>query len=322
MADVLASSCESSNSNNPSKEVGPVTDDVEKGPSTTDSLSKYGDAAVYTVEFVSTMVQTLNLILLTASELHGLRVLLSKAFETGDTDAEELALLNPHDEQSGTRTGVQVFVSLFRCWCHSPVATFSLCLLGRAYSVAFALVKKFSEMEVTCGFLMQIDKLVNLLESPVFLHLRLQLLDVESPYHAPLLKSCYGLLMLLPQSDAFRSLNDRLSTVCDLRDNLGMPPNVGTPMIPSSKRQTELLTRFDEVMSFHRSLRSRENQQMLSGEFLHDSNRGRGASVGKAPVKIRAVNGVSGSTGAGATINGSDHGDPPAQSRGRITQEV
>ena len=317
MADVLASACETNKSNHPTKEDTDITDDIEKGPSVTDPLSKYDDTANYSVEFVSTMVQTLNLILLTASELHGLRVLLSKAFETKDSEFEELTITNPHDEQSGTRTGVQVFVSLFRCWCHSPVATFSLCLLGRAYSVAFALVKKFSEMEVTVGFLMQIDKLVNLLESPVFLHLRLQLLDVESPYHAPLLKSCYGLLMLLPQSDAFRSLNDRLSTVCDLRDNLGIPPNMKAPTIPSSKRQTELLARFDEVMNYHRKLRSRENQQMLSGELLHDGARGRNTAANST-----GKHGASGSTGTGAASNGSDHGDSAIPGRGRITQEV
>ena len=46
---------------------------------------------------------------------------------------------------------------------------------------------------------MQIDKLVQLLESPIFVHLRLQLLDVHAPSHPDLLRSLYGLLMLLPQ---------------------------------------------------------------------------------------------------------------------------
>lgn len=45
----------------------------------------------------------------------------------------------------------------------------------------------------------QVDKLVQLLESPIFLHLRLQLLDVDSPSYPALLKSLYGILMLLPQ---------------------------------------------------------------------------------------------------------------------------
>lgn len=90
-----------------------------------------------------------------------------------------------------------------------------------------------ADLEVTVAFLVQIDKLVQLIESPVFtceLHrkvlrnlsltwdawnppvdLRLQLLEPEKyPY---LFKCLYGLLMLLPQSSAFVSLRNRLNAV-------------------------------------------------------------------------------------------------------------
>lgn len=50
-----------------------------------------------------------------------------------------------------------------------------------------------------CAGVIQVDKLVQLLESPIFLNLRLQLLDVDSPSYPALLKSLYGILMLLPQ---------------------------------------------------------------------------------------------------------------------------
>jgi len=54
----------------------------------------------------------------------------------------------------------------------------------------------------------QIDRLVQLLETPSFTFLRLQLLQPSQ--HADLLRACYGLLMLLPQSSAFRTLHARL----------------------------------------------------------------------------------------------------------------
>jgi vacuole morphology and inheritance protein 14 len=61
---------------------------------------------------------------------------------------------------------------------------------------------------------MEIDKLVQLLESPIFLHLRLQLLSPEKyPF---LFKTLYGLLMLLPQTAAFTTLKNRLTTVTTL----------------------------------------------------------------------------------------------------------
>ena len=75
--------------------------------------------------------------------------------------------------------------------------------------------------------LIQIDKLVQLLESPVFtcmvetlifrscadfyIDLRLQLLEPEK--HPHLYKCLYGLLMLLPQSSAFAALKNRLNSV-------------------------------------------------------------------------------------------------------------
>lgn len=183
---------------------------------------------------------------------------------------------------------------------------------------------------------MQIDKLVQLLESPVFVHLRLQLLDVESPHHAPLLKSCYGLLMLLPQSDAFRSLNDRLTTVCNLRDNLGIPPTLTPAQKKSrlgllSKRQHDLLGHFDKVMDLHRTMRGREMQQLMSGELLHRttnsggiSSKGAGRLAGSGPAGTGVSTNGSGSPSVFYTggENGGSAGSSAAANRGRITQEV
>ena len=222
-----------------------------------------GGADVATLEFVSTMVQTLNLILLTASELHDLRSILSESF---DPDRRKRA------KRGGGDDGTKVFASLFHCWCHNPVSTFSLCLLAQAHDLSFALIKRFSDLEVTVGLLMQIDKLVQLLESPIFIHLRLQLLDVDTPYHAPLLKALYGLLMLLPQSDAYRSLNDRLTAVCNLRDNLGISPTLvfedettTTLTIMNNVKWDTLLERFDTVMYLHREAKERQQEE----ELLH-----------------------------------------------------
>lgn len=160
------------------------------------------------LDFASTMVQTLNLILLTAPELLPLRSALTGCFEA---DA------NPSDRET--------FHTLFKCWCHNPVATFSLCLLAQSYDLSAALVHKFAKVDVTVGFLMQIDKLIQLIESPIFMQLRLQLLEVGSENQCDLLKSLYGLLMLLPQSQAYKTLSDRLATVSSLKMHLAFCAN-------------------------------------------------------------------------------------------------
>ena len=104
-----------------------------------------------------------------------------------------------------------LFTSLYRSWCHNPVATIALCLLSQNYEHSSDLVQKFDKIEITAGTLKEIDKLVQLLESPIFAFLRLQLLDPCQ--HAPLVRTLYGLLMLLPQSTAFSTLKHRLGCV-------------------------------------------------------------------------------------------------------------
>ncbi|EGZ10830.1 hypothetical protein PHYSODRAFT_520183 [Phytophthora sojae] len=155
-------------------------------------------------EFAAVMVQTLNLILLTANELEHLRDILRRSFQPRASEDD-----------------VQVFTALFRSWCHNPIAAFSLCLLAQSYSLSAALISKFADIDASVGFLMQIDKLVQLLESPIFIHMRLQLLEIQEDYHTDLVKSLYGLLMLLPQSAAFRVLRDRLASVTSMATAIG-----------------------------------------------------------------------------------------------------
>lgn len=202
------------------------------------------------LEFASLMVQTLNLILLTAPELSPLRKMLKNSFQSRATEQER-----------------QIFTALFVCWAHNPVATFSLCLLAQCYDLSSRLILKFAEVDVTVGFLMQIDKLIQLLESPIFIQLRLHLLETNSPSHADLLKSLYGLLMLLPQSQAYKMLSDRLTIVSSLHMHIGLNnvnrgtgggPPVAVPLLPASDVTAiyaSLISQFELVQEKHTEFR-------------------------------------------------------------------
>ena len=208
------------------------------------------------LEFIGHMVQTLNLILLTAPELIILRKSLKNCFEnykiknnhststsqklikhenikklifpsdsnmnnslqndiddnvdknknnstnnnnaihTNNYDNNNHDNDNDNDSNPCEENDSDLFIALFSSWCHNPVATFSLCLLSQAYNLSSKLILRFAEVDVTVGFLMQIDKLIQLIESPVFINLRLQLLEVTTKHHNDLLKSLYGLLMV------------------------------------------------------------------------------------------------------------------------------
>ena len=180
------------------------------------------------LEFAALFVQTLNLILLTAPELSPLRKTLQlcggDVLQTNPLPAATKASSMPETVDVSaaldTSRGIDTFRALFKCWCHNPVATFSLCLLSQAYELSARLVEQFGQADITVGLLMQVDKLVQLIESPIFVHLRLQLLRSDHERHPYLLRSLYGLLMILPQSQAYKTLSERLTTVSSLQLHL------------------------------------------------------------------------------------------------------
>jgi len=117
--------------------------------------------------------------------------------------------------------------------------------MAQAYEHASNLLPVFAEFDIGAPILIQIDKLVQLLESPIFTNLRLQLLEPDKyPY---LLKALYGLLMILPQSSAFATLRNRLNAVSSLgfvhavpKMSLGQAPTVPPSARNSSIRREEL----------------------------------------------------------------------------------
>uniref|UniRef100_A0A3Q7FZA7 EF-hand domain-containing protein n=2 Tax=Solanum lycopersicum TaxID=4081 RepID=A0A3Q7FZA7_SOLLC len=106
------------------------------------------------LDFASVMVQALNLILLTSPELSDLR--------------EDLKQSLIKD------SGRDLLLSLYASWCHSPMAMISLCLLAQSYQHASSVIQSLVEEDINVKFLVQLHKLIHLLETPTFAYLRLQ----------------------------------------------------------------------------------------------------------------------------------------------------
>ena len=141
-------------------------------------------------DFAISMVDILNTILLTSSELFDLRNSL---------------------KEFNSKESYSLFSCLYKTWCHNPIATVALCLLSQNYEHACNLVNLFGDIEITLDLLITIDKLVQLIESSIFAYLRLHLLQVERNQY--LVRALYGLLMILPQSESFMILKQRLDCV-------------------------------------------------------------------------------------------------------------
>ncbi|KAG5350482.1 hypothetical protein C0989_010837 [Termitomyces sp. Mn162] len=236
------------------------------------------------LEFASVMVQKLNIILITSPELADFRKRL-KSLET-------------------RQDGQALFTTLYRSWCHNAVAVFSLCLLAQAYEHASNLLYIFADLEITVQMLVQVDKLVQLIESPVFTYIRLQLLEPERYPH--LFKCLYGLLMLLPQSSAFISLRNRLNAVNSAGFLHIAPKPAPGPLSTRSKLAREeikwqdLLLHFRTVQAKHEKARRQAmgTDTTSYSDFLdHEKQEGSGSqavervdrppTVGRAPLRRR-----------------------------------
>lgn len=107
--------------------------------------------------------------------------------------------------------GWEFFTTLFKSWSYNPISLITMCLISEQYELAYSVLQIYVDYDLSVVDFLQIDILVQFLESPVFTRLRLQLLEQEKyPY---LYKCLYGILMILPQSKAFTILNSRLNSV-------------------------------------------------------------------------------------------------------------
>jgi vacuole morphology and inheritance protein 14 len=188
-------------------------------------------------DFAISMVDILNTILLTSSELFDLRNSL-KDFNTNES--------------------YSLFTCLYKTWCHNPIATVALCLLSQNYEHASNLVNLFGDIEISLDLLITIDKLVQLIESSIFAYLRLHLLQVERNQY--LVRALYGLLMILPQSESFMTLKQRLDCVPNyynkIADNLNNTDIKKDQTTDCNIDFKELLQYFIKVQETHKFFRN------------------------------------------------------------------
>ena len=271
-------------------------------------------------EFAALLVELLNLILLTSSELADLRDSLrgcAAACEGADatkTPPATSAIIStttssmtssssfpatpvPHSLAAavavlGPGSAYAVYTELFAPWTCNPVAAISLALLAHSHELAARLVGMLAETQITVGLLMQVDKLVQLLESPIFLDVRLALLAppladrVTSARAAHLLTALFGLLMVLPQGTAYATLRDRLTAAtallsvrggggggCSACSNSGNS-NASTPATAaaiSSTGRAALETKFIFAQNAQRTERDAMSAEIRSRSVLYET---------------------------------------------------
>ncbi|EKX49911.1 hypothetical protein GUITHDRAFT_104308 [Guillardia theta CCMP2712] len=164
------------------------------------------------------IVEKLTIILLSVPELSPFRNKLIGS-KPKLLSQQNLSIENEQGRALASRAEgeLDLFASLLPTWMHVPACALALSLLAGKYEQSYELVVEMGDRmrdlpgEETISILIQLDQLVQLIESPVFAPMRMQLLEpAEHPY---LIKTMFGILMLLPQSEAFDILRKRLKSV-------------------------------------------------------------------------------------------------------------
>jgi hypothetical protein len=97
-------------------------------------------------------------------------------------------------------------------------------LWGGAFLTASSFLQKIDPLDVSLMFYLELDRLIDLIERPIFRHLHLRLLECDDdPYQegsgAMLFRTLKSILMVLPQSTSYMILKERLSSTARFRQS-------------------------------------------------------------------------------------------------------
>lgn len=201
------------------------------------------------LKFISIMIQILNNNLIIAPELNGLRK----------------KLIN----NLNTKEPIDLFESLFKCWSLNSPSLLCLTLLTSNYELSYRIINQMVKYEISINILVQLDLLIQLLESPIFAKLRLDLLDPITNIN--LFKCLYGLLMLLPQSNSFKILQNRLHAISSITN---LPLNKDTDTSNTKTKPETIINGIDENYNIKLLDYFNECQERLENLKLSDSKDG------------------------------------------------
>lgn len=163
------------------------------------------------LEFVSSFIQQMNHVLLNTEEAKELRELLKDCVSSTQTSNTD-------------RRKKQLFHILLHSFSHNLASTLSLCLWGGAYRTASTFLYQIDPLDINLIFLVEVDKLVEMLERPLFRHLHVRMLECDANPGSEgsghmLFRTLKSLLMLVPQSTCYRILRDRLVSISRFRQS-------------------------------------------------------------------------------------------------------
>lgn len=109
------------------------------------------------------------------------------------------------------KDSMEFFNKLYKTWSFNPVSTLILCIVSGFYELSYRLILKFSDIKFENDYFIQLAQLIQLFESSSFTNIRILLLEPHKNIY--LVKTLYGILLILPQGKAYQALSKRLKTI-------------------------------------------------------------------------------------------------------------
>ena len=203
-----------------------------------------GQDLLVDLEFVSSFVQQMNHVLLNTDEAEEIRDLLQDCIGSQE------------EGERGNRRE-RLFHILLHSFSHNLIASVSLCLWAGAFKTACSFLYCIDPLDINLSFFMELDKLVEVLERPLFRHLHLRMLECDAypkieGSGAMLFRTLKSLLMMVPQSTCYKILRDRLVSVSRFRQTALVVENGPNGATDAPKEDTQTFSkRVLEVRALH-----------------------------------------------------------------------
>ncbi|XBW36936.1 hypothetical protein QEN19_002515 [Hanseniaspora menglaensis] len=138
------------------------------------------------------------------------------------------------------------FSLLFKSWCIQPSALIFLCLVSENYELGYNIILGLASVEeILPKNLIQLDILVQLMESQSMSQMRMDLIISDKQH---LIKLLYSILMLLPQSSkAYTLLNNRLNSVSQFK-NLNITASISDRSVSNASSSRSISTNSSKSM--------------------------------------------------------------------------
>jgi len=148
----------------------------------------------------------------------------------------------------------KLFIKMYNIWAINPISLLIYCVITEHFEIAYNIILNLVKVQLDNDYYIHLGSLVQLLESELYDYIRIRLLEPTNNIY--LIRTLYGILMLLPQGQAFNVLSNRMSNVQTLFEIENGPDNI------KEEENKEEINKFIEIfLNIQKNKREEEEKK-------------------------------------------------------------